>query len=36
MEKLSKKLHEDLQFDYQQESAKIYKLAQETTIWFNL
>jgi oxalate decarboxylase/phosphoglucose isomerase-like protein (cupin superfamily) len=36
MEKLSKKLHEDLQFDYQQESDKIYKLAQETTNWFNL
>ena len=36
MEKLSKKLHEDLQFDYQQESAKIYKLAQETTNWFNV
>lgn len=36
MEKLSKKLHEDLQFDYQQESDKIYKLAQEITNWFNL
>jgi hypothetical protein len=36
IEKINRKLHEDLQFDIQQELDKIHNLAQQRTTWFRL
>lgn len=36
IEKISRKLHEDLQFDIRQELDKIHILAQQRTDWFRL
>lgn len=36
IKKMNTKLHEDLQFDIQQELDKIYKLAEKRTNWFKM